>query len=185
MIEIRLGDRYAKSILGLAIERGVVDEIRRDFLKIESICNSNPDFVQMLKSPIINSDKKRAVLAALFDNGSHEITKLFLNILVTKKREGFLRDVAMRFLSQYDLYRNITRGQLVSAAPLSAAQKASIMQVVASELKTTFELEEKIDPELVGGFTLRVGDLLFDASISARLRKLSQEFSKNPYVKQL
>jgi F-type H+-transporting ATPase subunit delta len=184
MIEVKLGDRYAKSILDLAIERGVLEQVWQDFRSIESVCASSPDFVRMLKNPIILPDKKKDVLKQVFSN-VHEITALFINILVNKHREGFLADVANRFLFQYDTHKNITRGELVSPMPLSAAQKASIKKVVEEELKTSFELVERIDPSLIGGFTLRVGDKLFDSSIATRLRKLKQEFSKNPYVKQV
>ncbi len=184
MIEVKLGDRYAKSILDLALERGVLEKIWQDFRAVEATCESNPDFVRMLKNPIILADKKKAVLKLVFPD-VHEITALFINILVNKRREGFLADVANRFLFQYDQHKNITRGELVSTAPLSEAQKAIIKKVVEEELKTSFELVERIDPSLIGGFTLRVGDKLFDSSISTRLRKLKQEFSKNPYVKQV
>lgn len=184
MIEVKLGDRYAKSILDLATERGVLEAVWQDFRTIESVCNNNPDFVRMLKNPIVPADKKKAVLKQVF-TGCHEITALFINILVDKHREGFLRDVAMRFLFQYDQQKNITRGELVSTTPLSDVQKAAIRKVVEDELQTSFELVERVDPSLIGGFTLRVGDKLFDASISTRLRKLKQEFKKNPYVKQV
>jgi|NOAtaT_7_FD_contig_61_55750_length_3616_multi_4_in_0_out_0_4 F-type H+-transporting ATPase subunit delta len=185
MIEIRLGDRYAKSVLDLAVERGALESVHADFTRIEQVCSQNPDFVRMLKSPIIQSDKKHAVLTELFGKGSHEITKLFIHILVNKKREAFLRDIAIRFLHQYDLHQNITRGLVISATPLSDAQRNEIKKAVESGLKTAFEIEEKLDPSLIGGFTLRVGDLLFDASLASRLRKLSQEFDSNPYVKQV
>lgn len=184
MIEVRLGDRYAKSILDLAVERGTLDKVWQDFRLIASVADANPDFVRMLKSPIIQADKKHAILKSLFGK-TNEITQHFLKILVDKKREGYLRDIAIRFLSQYDAYKNITRGVLVSASPLTPAQKADIKKVVEKDLQTTFELEERIDPNLIGGFTLRVGDKLLDSSLSTRLRKLKQEFSKNPYVKQV
>lgn len=185
MIEIRLGDRYAKSVLDLAIQRGSLDAVQADFRSIEKVCSENPDFVRMLKSPIIHSDKKHAILTQLFASGADEITKLFIQILVNKKREGYLRDIANRFLHQCDLHKNITRGVVTSASALTDGQRAEIRRAVETGLKTSFEIEEKLDKNLIGGFTLRVGDLLFDASLSTRLRKLSQEFDNNPYVKQV
>ena len=57
MIEIKLGDRYANSILVLAQERGQVERVREDFQLIQRVCKSNPDFVNMLESPLIKGDK--------------------------------------------------------------------------------------------------------------------------------
>lgn len=185
MIEIRLGDRYAKSILVLATERKEVDAVHKDFKLIASICESNPDFVLMLKSPLISQAKKQAILNLVFKDNLSVITSNLIEIIVRKKREPYLVDITERFLALYDRQMNITRGMLVSAVPLTAAQKQAIKERVETELKTSFEVEEKIDAEMIGGFQLRIGDLLFDGSIASRLRELIQEFDNNPYEKQL
>ena len=66
MIEIKLGDRYANSILVLAQERGQVERVREDFQLIQRVCKSNPDFVNMLESPLIKGDKKQSILNEIF-----------------------------------------------------------------------------------------------------------------------
>ena len=70
-------------------------------------------------------------------------------------------------------------------APLTADQIAKIKQLVEKEFKTSFEIVHEIDPSLLGGFVLNIGDRQFDASISTRLRALKNEFDSNPYVKQV
>ena len=185
MIEIRLGDRYAKSILELAEERKEVDKVRADFQLIAAVCESNPDFVNMLKSPIISVTKKEAILDQVFKGKLSTITENLIQIIVRKHREKYLRDIAVRFLALYDSRHNITRGVLSSATPLAADHKKAIVELIEKELNTKFELTEKVDPELIGGFQLLVGDKLFDGSIAARLRDLKQEFKNNPYVKKV
>ena len=185
MIEIRLGDRYAKSILSLATERNEVAAVHKDFELISNVCDSNPDFVRMLKSPLISQNKKQAILDGIFGGKLSPITKNLVEIIVRKKREPYLVDISERFLALYDRQMNITRGTLVSAVPLTDAQKKAIKDRVEKEMKTSFVLEEKIDTELIGGFQLRIGDNLFDGSIASRLRELVQEFDSNPYEKQL
>jgi F-type H+-transporting ATPase subunit delta len=185
MIEIKLGDRYANSILVLAQERGQVERVREDFQMIHNVCQTNPDFVRMLESPLIQSDKKQAIIDSIFKGKFSDITASLIEIIVRKKREGYLDDIAERFLFQYDRLNNITRGVLRSAAPLTKEQLAKIKQMVEAEFKTTFEIEEKIDDSLIGGFVLNIGDRQVDASISARLRALKQDFDSNPYVKQV
>ena len=185
MIEIKLGDRYAKSILQLAEERKEVERIHQDFELIEATCESNPDFLNMLRSPLISSAKKQTILDLVFKGNLAEMTKQLIEIIVRKKRERYLYDIAVRFGELYDRTHNITRGILTSAAPLSEEQRKTIKEMVEKQLQTTFKMEEKIDPELIGGFTLKVGDLLFDGSTSARLRDLKKEFLSNPYVKKV
>lgn len=185
MIEIKLGDRYAKSIIGLAMEMGQVEEVRNDFLSIQKVCKSNRDFVNMLKSPLISSNKKQGIMDAIFGGKLSTITNNFVEIVVRRKREMYLPDIAERYLYQYDLLKNITRGTVTSAAPLTEAQRKVVTDLVAKEASTDFVLTEKIDPDLIGGFTLRIGDFLYDGSLSSRLRELKQEFDNNPYVKQI
>ncbi len=185
MIEIKLGDRYANSILVLAQERGQVERVREDFQLIQRVCKSNPDFVNMLESPLIMGDKKQKILDLIFKDSFCDITQTLIEIIVRKKREGYLDDIADRYLHQYDKLTNITRGELRSATPLSAAQVDVIKKQVEKELNTTFEIVQVIDKELIGGFILNIGDKQFDASISARLRALKYEFDSNPYVKQV
>lgn len=185
MIEIKLGDRYANSILVLAQERGQVERVREDFQLIQKVCRSNPDFVNMLESPLIKSDKKQRILDMIFGKSFCDITQNLIEIVVRKRREGYLDDIADRYLFQYDKLNNITRGRLRSAAPLTADQIAKIKQLVEKEFKTSFEIVHEIDPSLLGGFVLNIGDRQFDASISTRLRALKNEFDSNPYVKQV
>ena len=185
MIEIKLGDRYANSILVLAQERGQVERVREDFQLIQKVCRSNPDFVNMLESPLIKSDKKQHILDAIFGKSFCDITQTLIEIIVRKRRGGYLDDIADRYLFQYDKLNNITRGILRCAASLTADQIAKIKQLVEKEFKTSFEIVHEIDPSLLGGFVLNIGDRQFDASISTRLRALKNEFDSNPYVKQV
>ncbi|MEM7038449.1 MAG: ATP synthase F1 subunit delta [Bacteroidota bacterium] len=185
MIEISLGDRYAKSILELATERGEVDKVQKDFILIESVCKSSPDFARMLKSPLIRADKKQAIIDEVFGGKLSEITKNLVQIVVRKKREMYLYDIAVRYLALYDAKMNITRGVLISATKMSGQQIDAIKKIVEKEFSTTFEMEEAVDPALIGGFRLRIGDRLFDGSVSTKLRELKQEFENNPYVKQV
>lgn len=185
MIEIKLGDRYAKSILGLAEERKEVELVRDDFELIESVCESNPDFLAMLRSPLIGSDKKQKVLDLVFGGKLSKMTSEFISIVIRKKREKYLFDIAVRFGELYDRTHNITRAIVTSATALSDAQRKTIQELVEKQMETSLKLEEQIDPELIGGFTLKIGDTLFDGSISSRFRELKKEFLSNPYVKKV
>lgn len=184
MIEIKLGTRYAKSILSLAEEKGQLEEVHRDFKMVHDICDLSRDFRNMLKSPLINAGKKQKIIDRVLEGKfASTITPEFIGIIVRKRREAYLRDIADRVMYLYDLKKNITRGQIKSATAMSESNKEKIRKIVEEEMKTNFVLEEKIDPSLIGGFTLLVGDKEFDGSLAGRLRELRKEFENNPYVK--
>ncbi len=185
MIEDRIGYRYAKSIFDLAKEKNMLEEVREDMSLIHETSVANRDFRSMLDSPLIPARKKEVILKAIFkDKFGSEFTRLLISILVRKGRERYLDNAAKSFLQLYDIAKHIQRGKLVSAAPLSAEQIAAIKEEVHKETGDQFEMEVEVDPTLIGGFVLHIGDRLFDGSIASSLRKLEQEFSDKSYIKQ-
>ena len=83
-----VGSRYAKSLLNLAIENGQLEPVYNDMLLIRSVSKSNPDFVNMLESPLIKTDKKQSIIKLLFEGKVHELTMKFMMLMAEKKREG-------------------------------------------------------------------------------------------------
>jgi F-type H+-transporting ATPase subunit delta len=185
MVEDRIGYRYAKSLFDLAKEKQILEDVREDMALIHQVCIENRDFLVMLKSPLINGDKKLKVLRSIFSKKfTSDFTQLLMDIIVKKGREKFLDYVAKSFLQLYDIEKHIQRGKLISAKPLSNEQVEQIKAEVAKETGDTFELEMEVDPSLIGGFVLKIGDKLFDGSIATSLRQLKQDFRKNTYIKQ-
>lgn len=185
MVEDRIGYRYAKSLFDLAKKKQILEDVREDMALIHQVCVSNRDFRVMLKSPLIKGDKKLKVIKSIFDSKfTSDFSKILMEIIVRKGREKFLDYVAKSFLQLYDIEKHIQRGKLISAKPLSAEQVDQIKAKVEKETGDTFEVELEIDPSLIGGFVLKIGDKLFDGSIATSLRQLKQDFRKNTYIKQ-
>lgn len=184
MVEERIGLRYARSIYGLAKEKGLVKETLADMQMLAETSKGSRELLAVLRSPIISGDAKHNVLTKLF--GAHftsAISPLLVDILVRKGREQYLAAVAHGFVAIYDEENKVKRGVLKTATPLNAASLAQIQSTMEARTGEKFEMVVEIDPTLIGGFTLKVGDTLFDGSISSSLRTMSQEFKKNMYIK--
>ena len=176
MVEDRIGYRYAKSAFSLAQEQKELDPAHADMKMIHDLCVDSRDFVGMLESPIIAREKKQEVLDKIFA-GKYQtkMIPLLVQIIVQKGRESFLPNVAEAFLDMYDEAKGILRGVLTSATELPAATVAEIKSTMEKTSGKTFEMTTEIDPELLGGFRLKVGDKLFDGSVASSLRRLKQE----------
>ena len=98
----RLADRYAKSLIDLAIEKNQLDIVRADMQYFIAICKVSKDFVNMLRSPIITSDKKDKIIDAIIGKSVSQISMLFIRLLTTKKRESNLPEIVTSFLEQYN-----------------------------------------------------------------------------------
>lgn len=185
MANYRAASRYAKSILELSLEKGRLEEVHADFQKLTEIAEVNHEFGVILKNPIINSEKKLAILKALFEKGADKLTITFFEIISRKSRESILLDVAREFEIQYNLHSSIQVAYLTTTFPIDEKLRGEFLKVVKeiSGLETV-QLEEKVDPEIIGGFVLRVNDRLLDDSLSSKLRDLKTQFAKNHYEKQ-
>ncbi len=181
--EVRVASRYAKSLIDLAVEKGVLEEVHQDMLLFNKTVRENREFELLLKNPIIRNDKKKAVLKALFTGKVSMLTGKFLELISSKNREEFLPATATEFLSQYRIINGISRAEVVTTFPLTPQLRQRFRATVAQLTGNRVELVEKIDPTLIGGYVLRVGDRQIDESIRTKLEELEAEFKQNPYVK--
>ena len=146
MSAIRLANRYAKSIFELALERNVLEDVHKDVVLLNTSINESRDFYLMLKSPIIQSDKKMVVLNATFKGRVGEITSNFIEILVRKGREGYLPDVLNSFIELYNKHKGITPVVLVTAASASDDLISTVKDSLRKQLGLQqIEMETKVD----------------------------------------
>lgn len=185
MADARVASRYVKSLLGLAVEQGVLEAVNNDMQFFDRVCHSNRDFVLMLKSPIIRHEKKKEILNKLFAGRVHALTMSIIEILTKKNREPLLPAIATEFHNAYNVYKGIGKASIISTVPVDDQLRSELVAIVKklSNMKQV-ELEEKVDKDLIGGFILNVGDKQIDTSIKNKLKNLKNKFSENPFIKQ-
>lgn len=182
----RLAFRYAKALLDLAVEKKQLDEVYTDMLWLKSVCKSNPDFVNMLKSPVVPGDKKNKILKAIAGDRLGKMVTSFNSLLIQKAREASLPEIVNAFIVQYKEYKNIYIIKLTTAGSMDKGLKEAIVkQVKLIGGFENIELEEKIDNAIVGGFVLQVGDKLIDASIACDLKTIAKQFENNDFLYKL
>ena len=183
MIESKVARRYAKSLLGLAQERQIVDKVYADMERVHATCQASREFVLLMRNPIVQSDKKEAVVKALFAKDLDPVSNAFIDIIIRKGREGYLDGIAAEYVKLYKAMKGIVTARLSTASLLDASSRQTILQLVQAAKGEQVEITEKVDPSLIGGFVLTIGDQQFDTSVSRKLRQLKNEFDDNLYVK--
>jgi F-type H+-transporting ATPase subunit delta len=180
----RISTRYAKSLMDLAIERNELEAVKADIDVFNSAVKSR-DLYLMLKSPIINAAKKTEVMHVVFEKKISKTTQAFFDIIIRKGREMYLPEIAADFMVQYKIYNKISTVTITTASPLTEASLSDIRTKLLSSHITMDKLDviTKVDPTLIGGFIIEVGDKLYDASIAHRLELFKKEFAYNQFVK--
>jgi F-type H+-transporting ATPase subunit delta len=179
----RIASRYAKSLITLAQDEKKLEIVYNDVLSLDKIVDSNRDLYLLLKSPIINPDKKGNVINAIFSGKVDKTTLAFLNILVKKGREMYFPEIFDSFIHQYKDLNNISTVLITTASKMDDETldkiKNKLMQSSITQEKV--EIETKVDPDLLGGFVIEIEDKLYDASVAHQLDELKREFKNNDF----
>jgi len=183
----RLAQRYAKSLLDLAVARNTLDAALKDMQVLHNICEMSSDFKIMLRSPVISGDKKIAVITEIVKRYEvNELTHAFINLLVTKGREMVLPEISVAFIEQYNKLKNIRTVTLTTATAMNYKLKSSIVAKIAGYMPNdTIDLKTVTDESLIGGFVLEVEDKLYDASVKKSLNDIRSKIIDTSYVSKM
>ncbi len=184
MKETKIANRYAKALFDLALEKGLIDQVKDDMEMVVSVCQQNKDFRMMLQSPIIFTEKKEAILKEVFESQIQQISYFFLMIITRKKREAVLEAIAQQFVIIFKEYKNITMAKLSTAVELDKEIKNKVTALLGEQTKGEIELSEEVTKDLIGGFVLSYDDKQYDASIKKQIKELRRDFDKNLYIRE-
>lgn len=179
MSEFKVASRYAKSLIDLSQEQGVLETVKQDMEQFIEILRANKELQAVLKNPIMKQDKKGSILDALFKGKVHPSITAFFHIMVRKGRAGILYATAQEFIREYNEVKGIANATVVSAAALSPRNIDALTAVIEKEINAKVILHNEVDPSLIGGFVVTVGDRQIDASIAGKLHKLERHFESN------
>jgi F-type H+-transporting ATPase subunit delta len=170
----KLANRYSRALLDLSKSQDKLDLVNENINYLIGSIESSKELSLLLKSPIIDKAKKRSILSEIFKNFD-KLTLQFIDMVLDNKRESNLLTIAKEFALIYDQSNNIQNVTVVSAVALDNATKDKIKSITSGSTNKKINLIESLDPNLIGGFVLRIGDLQYDASVSTKIRKMKQE----------
>ena len=168
--------RYAKALLEMSIEQKVLDPVLHDMSRIITMAQSSQDFVSFLNSPIINTDKKIKIINALIVD-LQPLSAGFISLIVKNGRSAMLPFIASGYSSLLEKHRGIVSGTITSAVALDNDSRKKIIDKLSKTFAGELRLVEKIDPALIGGFIITIGDKQIDSSVASKLKNLRQELT--------
>jgi F-type H+-transporting ATPase subunit delta len=173
-----LARRYATAIFQLATETGAVERVGHDLHTFVAALAADADVNRFFRSPVVDRDEKSAVIAQAFDQ-LNDIALHAILLLIRKRREG----LAPEIVAQYDVLEREARGaqtlNVTTARPLSKAELDALVAKLTATFKTPFDVTQNVDPELIGGVRITMGDKRIDGTIAGRLDDLARMLSTN------
>ena len=178
MSELTVATRYAKSLIDLAQEQKTLEPVKADMELFVQTLKASTELQAVLRNPIIPHIKKKNILHAIFDGKVSKVTLLFFDIMVNKSRGEILYPAAVEFVNQYNVIKNIVNATVVSASPLSAANLKTITDQVKAITGGEVVIHASVNPDLIGGFVLTIGDRQIDTSVATDLKIIKKEFAQ-------
>lgn len=169
--------RYAKSLLELCVEQNNSDKVAANMQLIIDTYNESKEFQMFVNSPIISVEKKINIFDTIFAS-FEDLSKKFIGLITQNRRESQITAIAKSFIQLLKEQQGITEVILTSAVALDEATKAVILSKISNLTNGKLEVIEKIDTELLGGFTIVMDDQKIDASVANQLNTIKQRLIK-------
>ncbi|MGA7118412.1 MAG: F0F1 ATP synthase subunit delta [Hyphomicrobium sp.] len=165
--------RYASALFELATDEGKVAEVEGDLAKFQALSDESPDFVRVLRSPVIASDEQEKAISAVLSKADvGALTINFFKLLAKNRRLFAAADIARDFQSFAARARGEVRAEVTAAAPLADAQVADLKAALKASVGKDVTLVQKVDPSLLGGLIVKMGSRMVDSSLKTKLESM-------------
>jgi F-type H+-transporting ATPase subunit delta len=170
-----LAKRYAKALFQVGKEENALDSFNSALAEMAALYVQVPEVVDALTNPLYPLEVREKVMAQLLAKmQGPAMVANFMKLLVQKRRANALPDIAEVFQALVDVERNMCRGTVTSAAPLSGALNSKIKATLEKITGKQVLLRTEINPAIIGGIIAQVGDLVLDGSIKTQLTGLKE-----------
>ena len=169
----QLAERYANALYAQADETGALDQTVSEMDALGRLIDTTPDFRRLLDSPLIDVTQARgAATAVLQQQGFGKLVQDFIGVIANNRRLGALRGIVAGFATLVAQKRGVVVATVVSAHPLTDAQRGQLSARLIEAGYGTVNIQDSVDPSLLGGLVVRIGARLYDTSLKSRLQRL-------------
>lgn len=176
MSQSRAASRYAKAILEIAQTKGVAQAVNQDMVNIYQVIVSNAELNTFIENPTIKANLKSNALVEIFQD-SNEVTHKLFRLLNENKRFEILSAITSEYKKLYDISNNVEVAFVTTATEIDSVLEEKIMAKISQFSSSKITIKNTIDPSIIGGFILRIGDKQYNASVANRLQVLKRELS--------
>lgn len=174
MLEGAVGSRYAGALFEIAERDGIIDKLEQELDNIRDTIKGSRDLEKVMYYSQVNPDEKKAILKSIFKDQISGLTFNFLFLLIDRQREGFLDSIVSTFKGLAYKARNAEQVQVTSAVELNDNEKTELEKSLEKLTGKKVQSSYSVDPLLIGGVMVRIGDRIIDGSVRNKLSSLRE-----------
>ena len=169
----QLAERYANALYAQADETHQIDQAASEMDALGRLIDESADFRRLLQSPLIDVTQARtAATAVLAGQGFGKLVQDFVGVVANNRRLAVLRAIVASFAALVAQKRGVVTASVVSAHPLSDVQREQLRARLIEAGYGSVNIQDSVDPSLLGGLVVRIGARLYDTSLKSRLQRL-------------
>jgi F-type H+-transporting ATPase subunit delta len=176
----RVSLRYARSLLDVAVDRDLVDEVEESLRGVVEIVRSHSELRLFLKNPQVPRSQKKQLLGNVFTGRLEPLVLQFLQLVVDKDRINHLSAIQGAFTTLVEQHKGLQRARVVTAVPLPEDLQQRLVQKLTGMMGRQIILEKKVDPSIIGGVSVTMGDWVLDGTLSTGLKRLRETLERAP-----
>ncbi len=169
-----LARRYARALFELAKEKNILESIYAEINAFKKLLDETPELAHFFLSPEIGRQGKIEFIEKKFQDQFSALFINFLFVLIRKGRQGIFPEIVSEFGRLYDKYHNRIRASAVTVRPLKKEELEQLKQQLVKQYQATFDIENFVDPDILGGLILKIDGRVIDASLRNQLEKLRE-----------
>lgn len=177
MVEL-VRDSYVGVLFDLAKEENRQEEIGTQIQEIREIIELNPEFFVFLTSPQITKEERIQSIDKILGGKVDDTLLRFMKVLIHNRRMDYLLEIAKKYQEELRAFKGIIYVQALTAVPLDEDQREKLENRLVERLGKQIELKNIVDPDILGGMKLKIGEKSLDATLKSRLRELQSVISK-------
>ena len=169
---------YAAALADVALEKRQTEPLKRELAAFLELVGKSPELRNFLATPAVERAAKQAVIEKLVARlGASRELRNFLFVIVDNRRTALLPEIAKEFEAELLERLGVARAEITSARELTAQQKTDLGETLETLTGKRIEPRYAVDPELVGGVTVRIGSTIYDGSVRAQLTRLEERLA--------
>lgn len=175
MSDLAVAKRYAVALFQIAKEQNLLDQMEEELRTVKEVFTNDAELLSFLKHPKLSLSAKKTVLANAFSGLSTAVQNT-LQLMADRHRVDVIAAMAGEFIELANDERSVAEATVYSTRPLTTEETEAISSVFAKKVgKRTLRISNVTDSNLLGGIKIRVGNIIYDGTISGKLERLSKQ----------